>query len=111
MNEPKTIDRAEDTGCCGAAPCSAKTSDQEKERRRNIIGGAWLESTGSSDNLAVALLCYFESHIEYEDLGKDENETDIWALQKANEALDRIADTVWPNDQALPQSVRKEDSL
>src|SRR3990167_3626913 len=23
MNEPKTIERAEDTGCCGAAPCSA----------------------------------------------------------------------------------------
>ena len=23
MNEPKTIDRAEDTGCCGTATCSA----------------------------------------------------------------------------------------
>ena len=26
MNEPKTIERAEDTGCCGAAPCSARSS-------------------------------------------------------------------------------------
>ena len=25
MNEPKTIERAEDTGCCGEAPCSASS--------------------------------------------------------------------------------------
>jgi hypothetical protein len=29
MNEPKTIERAEDTGCCGAAPCSAAEEDAE----------------------------------------------------------------------------------
>jgi hypothetical protein len=66
------------------------------ERRRNKLGGVFLESSGTSDNLAVALLCYFEGHLEREDLGKDENDTDVWALQKTNEALDRIAEMVWP---------------
>ena len=30
MNKPKTIERAEDTGCCGAAPCSARWQFRSK---------------------------------------------------------------------------------
>lgn len=70
----------------------------ELQRRRNILGGAYLEKSGCSDSLAVALQYYFEGHIEHEDIGEDEHGNDLWASQKVDEALDRIANVVWPND-------------
>ena len=77
---------------------SAKTSDQEKERRRNIIGGIYLEGDSCSDNLAVALMCYFEHHIENPFDGQvDDHGNSKWASEKVDEALNRIAETIWPN--------------
>ena len=37
MNEPKTIERAENTGCCGAAPCSALFIGGENDGKRMSV--------------------------------------------------------------------------
>lgn len=80
------------------APGSAKPSCAEIERRRNILGGIYLETDWNSDNLAVALMCYFEGHMDNPDNGQeDDYGNNLWAAQKVNEALDRIAEKVWPN--------------
>ncbi len=96
--QPKTQSEAPGGRLLPEAPGSAKTSDKEKERRRNIIGGIYLESDSCSDNLAVALMCYFEHHIENPDDGQeDELGNSMWASEKVDEALNRIAETIWPN--------------
>ena len=97
--QPKTPAEAQSGRLLPVAPGSAKTSDQEQERRRNIIGGIYLESDSCSDNLAVALMCYFTHHIENPDDGQeDDYGNDKWASEKTEEALNRIAETIWPND-------------
>jgi hypothetical protein len=63
------------------------------ERIRNKIGGIYLEKVGWPDNLGIALLSYFEGHMERpENDAKDENGNSEWALMKTNEALDLIAE-------------------
>ena len=70
----------------------------EQLRRRNILGGAYLEKDFWSDNLAIALLSYFEGHMERpEDDGVNEYGNSEWASMKTNEALDLIATQVWDN--------------
>lgn len=72
-----------------------------KEERRNLIGNIAIESGGWKDCLGIALVSYFERH-------EDRPEDDVcdeeragwskWALEKSNEALDLIADSVWPEN-------------
>ena len=99
--QPNASSTTEAKGGSLEQPCSAKPSCAERERRRNILGGVYLETDWNSDNLAVALMCYFEHHTDNPDDGQeDEHGNNLWAAQKVDEALDRIAETVWPNDKA-----------
>ena len=75
-------------------------SKREIIRRRNIIGGAYLEKGSSADNLAIALGTYFSVHMDRPD-GDEGTESDDnyhqgdWVLAKINEALDLIAVEIW----------------
>ena len=68
----------------------------EKLRRRNILGGAYLEKDAWSDNLAIALLAYFDGHMEHPENDQlDENQNSEWSVMKTNEALDLLAEQIW----------------
>lgn len=56
------------------------------------LGGIDVEDDLFSDNLAIALTSYFESHINRPiDDETDENGWSVWAVAKAKRALELIA--------------------
>jgi hypothetical protein len=61
----------------------------------NRLGGAYIQGTSDSDNLAIALATYFEGHMDRPDPDPDtEDGWGEWVLAKTNEALRRIAEEV-----------------
>lgn len=82
-----------------SARCSAKPSCANRASQRNKLGGIYLEETHDSDNLAIALMCYFEHHMDNpQDGQEDEYGNNLWAARKVDAALERIAETIWPNE-------------
>lgn len=65
-----------------------------KDQLIDTLARCELERGIWSDNLAVALLDYFEGHVDYEDLGTDDREVDIWARNEMKKCLDYIAEQV-----------------
>jgi len=98
VNTPNVTEKLNAPATSAPRTGSAKISDEEKERRRNKLGGIYLETNAWSDNLAVALMCYFTHHIENpSDDQEDEYGNNKWASEKTEEALNLIAETIWPN--------------
>lgn len=71
----------------------AKTN-MTKDQLIDTLARCELERGTWSDNLAMALLDDFEGHIDYEDLGTDDREVDIWAKNQMKKCLDYIAEQV-----------------
>jgi hypothetical protein len=93
MNTPQTPTAEPLAPLTGSA-----IGEAEKTRRRNILGGINVEDGMWADCLAIALLCYFERHMDCpDDAEKDDNGNNQWAVDKTNAALDRIAAECWPN--------------
>lgn len=70
---------------------------QPDDKTRNFLGGIYIENTGDSDTLGIALASYFESHMDRPEKDVDEEGESgwgPWAIQKTNEALDTIARVV-----------------
>lgn len=65
--------------------------NKEEVRRRNIIGGFSIEE-GDGDNLAIALACYFEKHMNRPE--NDPEDTELgwsdWVMEKTETALGMI---------------------
>ena len=58
---------------------------------KNKLGMIHVEESGSSDNLGIVLISYFESHLDRpEDDEESESGWGVWAVEKADKALDRI---------------------
>jgi len=76
----------------------ASNTEQNKIRMRNVLGGSYIEKDGWSDNLAIALLCYFEGHMDRPANDSiDENGNSEWAAKKTNESLDLIVEQFLKN--------------
>jgi hypothetical protein len=100
-NEPIEPERPAVSG----AMTGSAIGEAEKTRRRNILGGINVEDGMWADCLAIALLCYFERHMDCpEDAEKDDNGNNQWAVDKTNAALDRIAAECWPNAEGERQA-------
>lgn len=67
-------------------------NEAERLKARNLLGGVYLEESGNSDNLAIALASYFEGHCDRPSPDPIDDEIGLgeWVIKKTNEALDRI---------------------
>lgn len=67
----------------------------DRQRLRNLIGGHDCEpDVTCSDNLAIAIISYFESHMDCPDDDQTEDGWSQWATDKTNAVLDRLTDEV-----------------
>jgi len=81
-------------------------------RRRNIVGGVGLEDSFSSDNLAIALGCYFSHHMSRPDEdaateNEDNHHLGEWVLSKVNAALDMIAAEIYADPEEFEITPRQ----
>lgn len=104
MNTPKDSTLEQLTPMTGPA-----INNTEKARLRNILGAINVEDGVWSDCLAIALLSYFERHTDCpDDADKDDIGNNVWAVEKTNAALDRIAAECWPKDTTQNIRLRRE---
>ena len=71
--------------------------EEQKRRRRNIVGNVAVEESHDTDNLAIVLASYFSGHINRPSDDPDDAELGWgeWVLEKTNAALDLIADEIF----------------
>lgn len=62
----------------------------------NIIANINMEDSYWSDNIGVALLSYFERHIDCPDDDKIDEDTgySIWAMKQTDKVLERIGQVI-----------------
>ena len=70
MNEPMTVDREKDTGCCGAAPCSANLLRLQNETKIKFCN-AFHEMQNHLGNCDACCLYLYHGDGDLCELGKD----------------------------------------
>jgi hypothetical protein len=66
----------------------------DQKRLREIIGGSPVEDRPCADNIAIALVTYFEDDPECPDDRDEETGWSVWAVERTNAALAAVANRV-----------------
>ena len=72
--------------------------DEDKHELRDQIGCILVDDDGLSDNLAIVICTYFESHPDKPGSIEENPETGWtdWAVERTNKLLDKIVNELYP---------------